>query len=104
MADNDFRNLFNKARARADNGKERDIMNPEDDNPDLKNASKKAGKSAANAAKSIGKAVLKVGKAIVQFLIKLGPPGWIALAIIILLIIISTLSTAWNMMPRHDEV
>ena len=94
-----FGNMFNKAKNRADNGKDYDIMNPSASNANSKNAKRSGAKALGKALKQVGKAIYKIGKAIVQALLKLGPYGWLALAIIILIIFIAVIIASYNMMP-----
>lgn len=64
-------NLASKAKNRADNGKDYDVMNPGDDNPNLKAAKKQGAKVAGKAIKAVGKAIAKLGRALIEFLIGL---------------------------------
>ena len=66
---------ISKARNRANNGKDFDVMNPEASNPNLSAAGKQAGKSATNGLKSLGKTIWKILKALVDALLSLRM-GW----------------------------
>ena len=94
-----FNDVIDKAKQRADNGNDFDVMNPEAINPDAEKAKKQSLKALKKALKEVGKLLKKLAKKLIELLVKLGPPGWIALAIIILVLIISMVISALNVMP-----
>ena len=87
-------NMAKKAKQRADNGKNFDVMDPEASNPNAEKAKKTVGKALKNAAKLLKKAV----KAIIEALLKLGWVGIIILVVLIIVVIITAINTMPGMM------
>lgn len=92
-------NMAKKAKQRADNGKNFDVMDPGASNPNVEKAKKNAGKAASKAIKNVGKAIGKLIKSLIKALLSLGWVGILILVILILILIIIAIVTAINIMP-----
>ena len=88
-----------RRKGKAKNEKDFDVMNPEEQNPNIKHARNKMIRAAAKAAKAAVKAAAKLLKAVIKLLASIPIVGWILIAALVIALIYIVISTAWNMMP-----